>query len=216
MRLVETLFRCVVFFLHGKHFGATETFIVSFQPSLKGSLHPSTDHWIEYLKPIHPSKEFTACNWMKVKYFGRDIAIVLWSYCTKATINSSMNCTQIFLRNNKETANRHLEANGYLPWSRYTHTMAASEIRPYMHRTWFHFCWSFRRIPQFKLQNINSSKTRKYVYFQEFQPLIAPAFMWTVETRTDNTGHTPRVLLERLTVEILENRHICLLYRWIS
>ena len=83
----------------------SETFLISFQASMKSSLKPSTEEWIEYSKPISQFKEFTACHWMKVNYFARDIAVVLWSYCTKDTLSSSKNikCLEIFLKNRWET-----------------------------------------------------------------------------------------------------------------
>ena len=61
-----------------------KTFIVSFQASTRGgSLKPSIDEWIEYKKTIPKIKAFTACKWIKINYFARDIAAVLWSYCSK-------------------------------------------------------------------------------------------------------------------------------------
>ena len=124
----------------------TKTFIVSFQSSKGRSLSPSTEEWIQYAKPLPPFKEFTACNWIKADYFGRDIAVVLWSYCTKETVDSTMNCLQIYLTNNRQTANRHLKAYGYFPWSSLTSMKVNADVRPYFHRTWFHFCWSFSSI----------------------------------------------------------------------
>ena len=120
--------------VHVCHPSTIETFVVSFQSSAEGSHAPSTDEWMEYSKTIPPSTEFSACNWMKVKYFSRDIAVMLWSYCTKETPESSMNCLELVLRNRIDTANRHLEATGYFPWSRKTSKKAKAEIIPYAHR----------------------------------------------------------------------------------
>jgi len=112
---------------------------------MTASLKPSIEEWIEYSKPIPQFKEFTACHWMKVNYFSRDIAIVMWSYCTQERHSSSKNieCLEIFLKNKWELANRHLEVNAYFPWSRKTNMRVKAEIRPYMHRQWGHICWSF-------------------------------------------------------------------------
>ena len=71
---------------------------------------------------------------------------MLWSHCTKEAPESSMNCLELVLRNKLDTANRHLEATGYFPWSRQTSMMAKAEIRPYTHRAWFYFCWSYSSI----------------------------------------------------------------------
>ena len=122
------------------------TFIASFQPSLNGSSAPSTKTWIRYNKKIPSFEEFTACHWIKVRYFGRDIAIVPWSYCIKESIDSDMNCIQLFFKNKRETANRHLRAYGYFPWSRRTNMKVNADLLPYAHRSWFHFCWSFSTI----------------------------------------------------------------------
>ena len=137
---------CIVlvqFVLHINYVSTNETFIVSFQSSVKGSQSPSTDEWIEYLSTIPPSREFTACNWIRGKYFGRDIAMVLWSYCTNDGSDNSINCLQLFLKNKRETANRHVEAYGWFPWSNQTCQVAKADISPYAHRMWFHLCWSY-------------------------------------------------------------------------
>ena len=136
----------VIVLLCIKHLMARKTFIVSFQASTRGgSLKPSIDEWIEYRNTIPKIKEFTACKWIKINYFARDIAAVLWSYCSKGKNDPSkkIRCLEIFLKNKWENANRHLEVNAFFPWSRETNTMVTAEIKPYLHRHWIHICWSF-------------------------------------------------------------------------
>ena len=123
-----------------------ETFVVSFQPYVNSSLSPSIDAWMRYKNEIPSFDEFTACHWIKVRYFSRDIAFVPWSYCFQQNENSEMSCIQLFFKNKKSTANRHLRVYGYFPWSRRTGMRVAADLVPYAHRTWFHFCWSFSTV----------------------------------------------------------------------
>ena len=75
-----------------------ETFVASFQPYLNSSLSPSIDTWMRYKNQIPSFDEFTACHWIKVRYFSRDIAFVPWSYCFKQNENSEMSCIQCSLK----------------------------------------------------------------------------------------------------------------------
>ena len=92
------------------------TFMIPFQPLVKGSFSPSIDEWIEFTNQISPSKEFTACHWIRPKYFNKRIAINLWSYCTLAREGDLMGCLQIGLHGSQKTANRDVEIKAWIPY----------------------------------------------------------------------------------------------------
>ena len=119
-----------------------QTFVIHFQPLSNGSISPSTDEWIEFTNEIHPSQQFTACHWIKAKYFNRNIQINLWSYCTMESVNDAMKCVQIYLDQSLKSAARNLEMTAEIPYTK-GRLEISMEVKPFLHRAWVHFCWSF-------------------------------------------------------------------------
>lgn len=68
------------------------TFAVKFQSDIVGPHSASTDVWIEYTEKIPPVKEFTSCQWVKIKYFNFKYAACLWSYCMVKDDQTGMKC----------------------------------------------------------------------------------------------------------------------------
>ena len=116
-----------------------KTFVATFQSEIDWVIGPSTDEWIEFLPDIPPIKEFTACHWMKTKYFNRDVSVNLWSYCTVDTIDDTMKCLQIFFRNIQKSANRDLLVQAWVPRGR-AYKLSTMDVAPFLHRSWIHFC----------------------------------------------------------------------------
>ena len=83
-----------------------KSFVIPFQPLIDSSFSPSTDEWIEFTNDIPHSKEFTACHWIRTKYFNKHTAFVLWSYCTIESVDGAMECIQIDLNDALKSANR--------------------------------------------------------------------------------------------------------------
>ena len=134
----------LVFLFHCKTVLAHNSFVVSFQSEFNGAIPPSTDEWIEFLNEIPSSKEFTACHWLKPKYFNRDISITLWSYCTIDTDNVRQ-CLQISLQNKRDSANRDLVARAWIPLKEGLR-LSKMDVKHFLHRSWVHFCWGFSSV----------------------------------------------------------------------
>lgn len=129
----------------GKSNVCGQNFIASFQPGLEGAFLASTNAWIEFSKPILPTKEFTACHWIKIKFQNLKIAANLWSYCTIENAGDKMKCLQAFMHGNVLTANRDLIFQAYIP-SKKGNKKTTMAVDSFPHRTWTHFCWSFSSI----------------------------------------------------------------------
>ena len=119
------------------------TFVVTFQAMENSAVSPSYNEWIEFSNKIPSSKEFTACQWIKTKFFNKDtdVSISLWAYCTIDKENHPMTCLQTFLHGNIKTASRDVFAAGYIPWVGGIETRYI-EVNSFFHRRWVHFCWS--------------------------------------------------------------------------
>ena len=74
-----------------------ETYVLSFQEEIEGSFAAKTDTWIEFATPISSTKEFTVCHWLKIKFFGMNLAACTWAYCIIDLTNTTdeMECTQL-------------------------------------------------------------------------------------------------------------------------
>ena len=72
-------------------------FMASFQTSLEGTFKPDENVWLEFLNEIQPSKEFTICHWINIKFFNTGVAANLWSYCTVENQDDPMECLQLCL-----------------------------------------------------------------------------------------------------------------------
>ena len=91
-----------------------KSFVISFNSRSNGAVSPANNEWIEFTNEITSSKEFTACHWTKAKYFNKDIAINLWSYCTIENAGNAMKCIQTLFHSIKTSANRNVAAFGYI------------------------------------------------------------------------------------------------------
>lgn len=135
----------VTLFCNGKDISCKNTFVVSFQSGNNGGDSASTDEWIEFLSTVPSSKEFTACQWIKPKYINLSLGVNLWSYCTMETVDDTMKCLQMWLDITKESAGRDLTVNGWFPWKNEYKTLSM-DVKPFLHRSWAHFCWSLSSI----------------------------------------------------------------------
>ena len=120
-----------------------QTFVVSFQTNLVGPASASPNVWIEVLNQIPPTKEFTACHWIRIKYFNLNIAANLWAYCIIENAGDKMKCLQVFLHSNIQHANRDLVLGAYIPSKKGHKKLLPVAVNLFLHRTWSHFCWSF-------------------------------------------------------------------------
>ena len=122
-----------------------QTFIASFQPDLEGPDSAANDVWFEYKNKIAPSKEFTICHWIKVKFFNFKYAACLWSYCTEKNEGDKMKCIRLCINGVLTTANREVILLGQIASNKGT-KYASSVIKESIHRTWSHICWSFSSV----------------------------------------------------------------------
>ena len=123
-------------------------FMVSFQDGLELSLGPDKNVWLEFLNEIHPSKEFTICHWINIKFFNTGVAANLWSYCTVQNQDDPMECLQLCLYGIGDTANRNLRIGTKIPSRErgQEYRGAFVPLKSYHHRTWSHLCWSLSTI----------------------------------------------------------------------
>jgi hypothetical protein len=67
----------------------------------------------------------------------------------RQNVSGSMECLQIGFNTVTSSANRVVETEGLLPWSRvsgeYFYPIEV-ELNPFLHRTWFHLCWTYSSI----------------------------------------------------------------------
>ena len=136
-----TLLTCLIF----PRFGVGEkSFLAWFQPEIKGSASASSDVWMEFSNPIPQVKEFTICQWLYIKFFSRDIAACLGSYCTIEHDGDKMECLQFYMNGVANTANRNLQIVGEIKLRNYKKVLIFSkQLKLYLHRSWSHYCWSF-------------------------------------------------------------------------
>ena len=133
-----------IYFNTVKVIAGEQTFVASFQANITGAHTASSTAWIHFARPMKGSREFTACHWIQVKFFNRDIAACLWSYCTIETLGDRMECVQVCMQAMSETANQNLLFEAWVPLqnNRGTHKIK-TKLKFYRHRTWTHICWSF-------------------------------------------------------------------------
>ena len=122
-------------------------FMASFQTGSDASPKPDTNVWLEFFNEIPPSKEFTVCHWINIKYFNSAIAACLWTYCTVENKDDGMECLSMCLHALEETANRELYIDVGIPLKeKGKKQWVAVDLKLYHHRTWNHICWSFSAI----------------------------------------------------------------------
>ena len=122
-----------------------KSFVVSFQAQKNGIYSPSTDEWIEYLKDLSPAKEFTFCHWIKPSFFNEDTSANTGAYCFMQTAKDNIECMQTFFHADPESANRNVIFYGEIGWNK-KYVIFSRPIKPFPHRSWVHFCWSFSSI----------------------------------------------------------------------
>ena len=67
----------------------------------------------------------------------------IWSYCIMKSKGDRMKCRQYYFTLDENTANRHGFAN--TNWSEFTERIKF-KIKPFLHRTWNHVCWTYTNI----------------------------------------------------------------------
>ena len=134
-------FICVQFLVLNSSCHA-KTFAVKFQSDIVGPHLAFTDVWIEYIEKIPPVKEFTSCQWVKIKYFNFKYAACLWSYCMVKDDQMGMKCLRICMKSVWSSANRDLSFSVQIP-SIDDAEDVSQDISSYAHRSWSHLCWSF-------------------------------------------------------------------------
>ena len=121
-----------------------ESFFIPFQSQSKGTHSVSTDEWIEFDNEIPKSKEMTSCQWIRTKYFNRDPAFQLWSYCTVAHVNDKMGCIDLYLGNSKKSMNRNVFMTVQMKYE--TIVKRSVELKNFRHRTWVFLCLALSSI----------------------------------------------------------------------
>ena len=122
-----------------------QSFIVSFQPDIKGSDFATNNSWIDINQSIPKLNEFTICHQIKIKFFNFKYAACLWSYCTIRREGDKMKCLRLCLNGVFKTANRQTILLAQMPSykePRYLSNIVASLVQ----RRWSHICWSFSLI----------------------------------------------------------------------
>ena len=127
-----------------------KSFVVTFQEGIKNIDYHVDDQWLEYTSEIPSFEDFTACHWMKIFYFSKEM-MPIWSYCmVQGQENSNFtDCIRISFIPENKSANRNLKAKLVVPRyrSRGEQLNKASYIllKPFKHRAWNHVCWRYSR-----------------------------------------------------------------------
>ena len=111
------MFLALVFWLNNDHVNCDEGFFIAFQTDYKGTSSPSIDEWIEFNNTIPSTNEFTACHWIRARYFNKRISVNLWSYCRQDNDDSALECVQLFLQHSLKSAHRDLTMNLQIPFN---------------------------------------------------------------------------------------------------
>lgn len=122
-----------------------KSFVASFQSKSNGAMNPSHNHWIEVLNDISSVASFTSCLWIKVRFFNKNIAAMLWSYCISEKSDKEIDCIEVFLEADVSTASRTLIITAYIP----NHPMYDKievKLKAFQHKTWGNLCWIFSAI----------------------------------------------------------------------
>ena len=133
----------ILLYLNGSAIGM-QSFVALFQTDIVGSQSAKSDVWIEFNKNITSANEFTVCHWIKIRFYNTDSAACLWSYCTIQNLGQGMECLQVCMNADIQTANRDLFLSGNIKLKRYSDIKSMIRMLDhYQHRTWTHLCWSF-------------------------------------------------------------------------
>ena len=138
--------RFLIIYFHIVSCVSDKSFIATFQDGINNpDLHVNY-HFLKYTEPIPRFSNFTACHWMYIKYFSKDL-MPIWSYCMlqKGDVDD-LECLQLSFIPTRSSLNRNLKTEGFLPWSRAPgsfHRPIEIDIQPFKHRTWNHICWTY-------------------------------------------------------------------------
>ena len=124
----------LVLILFIQAYSCEESFLLAFQKSKE----ISADEWAEFDGKIPHLKAFTCCHWEKLHFFNIQ-AHYIWNYCTIKSSSDTMECIQMSYKREILSAGRDIEVGisfgkgntGYMI------------IKPFRHRSWNHFCWSY-------------------------------------------------------------------------
>ena len=129
-------FLLMIFFIYVNltNISCQTSFLLAFQKT-KGR---SASEWAEYDDKISHLKAFTGCHWERIQFFNLKNHYI-WNYCTIKSSTDKMVCMQISAKRNIASIGRDIlvlvsfgkENNKEL------------KIKPFMPRTWNHFCWSY-------------------------------------------------------------------------
>ena len=133
--------------------GAESSFFLSFSKASTLSKVESA----EFLEPMPDLKAFTVCHWDKPKYFN-DQTNYIWNYCVHTKqmerTKQKIDCFGLDKRLVASTANRHMEIHSYFDYRMNTKGgkvelgwyKIKAQTKPYQHRKWQHYCWSYSSI----------------------------------------------------------------------
>lgn len=122
-----------------------QSFIASFQSKSNGAMNQSDNQFIEFLNDIPSVALFTSCLWIKVRYFNKKIAAMLWLYCTSDKSDKDIDCIEVFLDADMSTASITLIIKGYIP-NHLEYDTFDVRLTSFQHKAWGHLCWSFATI----------------------------------------------------------------------
>merc|ERR1712240_613544 len=111
-----------------------QSFLLAFQKS-KGL---SSSEWAEYNGDIPHIKAFTSCHWEKLQFFNRKSHYV-WNYCTIKRSTDNMECIQMWYKRDITSAGRDIVVG--ISFGR--GNIGYVTVKPFKHRSWNHFCWSY-------------------------------------------------------------------------
>ena len=135
----------VIYLLAVEYALCHKTFVVSFQAQKNGIQSPSLDEWIEYSNDLSSTNEFTVCHWIKPSFFNDDTSASTGSYCIIQAEKDKMKCIQTYFMADPESANRDVIFYGEIFWDN-KNALLSKHVKPFRHRSWAHFCWSFSSI----------------------------------------------------------------------
>ena len=125
-----------------------ESFIATFQDGITNVDFHVDYHYMKYVGPIPWITDFTACHWMNIRYFSKEL-MPIWSYCMvrNDAISNDTECVQLSFIPTPSSANRNVKTQIFLPWYRIPSESINKaihiELKLFKHRTWAHVCWTY-------------------------------------------------------------------------
>ena len=136
---------CLLIHVLGGTSASKDFFVTTFQDGIKNIDIHDDQQWMEYTNEIPDITDFTACHWMNIRYFSKEL-MPIWSYCMIGYNNNDTECVQISFEPLKESRNRNLKTEIFLPWYRIRgrkNKDVELHLKPFKHRAWNHVCWSY-------------------------------------------------------------------------